>query len=653
MRELAAGTVVDGRYRIVTRLGSGGMADVYCAEDSQLGRQIALKILYGRFAEDDEFVERFRREASHAAGLQHQNVVAVYDRGEWDSTSYIAMEFVDGRTLKQIIQAEGPLAPLRAIELISQVLRAARFAHRRGVIHRDLKPHNVIVDADDRAKVTDFGIARAGASDMTQTGSIMGTAQYLSPEQAQGHPVSAASDIYSVGIVLYEMLTGKVPFDGDSPVTIALKQVNEPPVAPAALNPAVPAPLQDVVLRALAKDPEDRYPDADAFIAALDDAKAQIVAGTAPPAQATAAFTPVDGPGARDATTVLPASSWVEPEGVYVAEDAVAREERRWPWALLLILLIAGAIVAGVLLLGGGGTKVKVPSVVGTQSSAAAARLHADGLEVDINTVVSDQPRGVVIRQDPVAGTRVKKGTTVALAVSSGAAPRQVPPLEGQPRLAARRALKKLGFKIREQHENSDTVGENRVITTHPGSGTPLDPGATVELVISSGAERVDLPRVVGQKEDEARAALEDAGFVVRVKDQPTDSDPPGTVLAQDPAAGRAPKGATVTITVARESESVAVPDVTGENSSDAIDALSSAGFRVRTRTQPVDSPEGDDVVLSQSPPGGASRKAKRGSAVTITVGRFTPALDPEGGGQTTPTTPAPVPTTPTPAPTG
>jgi serine/threonine-protein kinase len=653
MRELAAGTVVDGRYRIVTRLGSGGMADVYCAEDSQLGRRIALKILYGRFAEDDEFVERFRREASHAAGLQHQNVVAVYDRGEWDSTSYIAMEFVDGRTLKQIIQAEGPLAPLRAIELISQVLRAARFAHRRGVIHRDLKPHNVIVDADDRAKVTDFGIARAGASDMTQTGSIMGTAQYLSPEQAQGHPVSAASDIYSVGIVLYEMLTGKVPFDGDSPVTIALKQVNEPPVAPAALNPAVPAPLQDVVLRALAKDPDDRYPDADAFIAALEDAKAQIVAGTAPPAQATAAFTPVDRPAARDATTVLPASSWVEPEGVYVAEDAVAREERRWPWALLLILLIAGAIVAGVLLLGGGGTKVKVPSVVGTQSSAAAARLHADGLEVDINTVVSDQPRGVVIRSDPVAGTRVKKGTTVALAVSSGAAPRQVPPLEGQPRLAARRALKKLGFKIREQHENSETVGENRVIATRPGSGTPLDPGATVELVISSGAERVDLPRVVGQKEDEARAALEDAGFVVRVKDQPTDSDPPGTVLAQDPAPGRAPKGATVTITVARESESVAVPDVTGENSSDAIDALSSAGFRVRTRTQPVDSPEGDDVVLSQSPPGGGSRKAKRGSAVTITVGRFTPALDPEGSGQTTPTTPAPVPTTPTPAPTG
>ncbi|MCW2967013.1 MAG: pknB, partial [Solirubrobacteraceae bacterium] len=259
MRELAAGTVVDGRYTIVTRLGSGGMADVYCAEDSQLGRRIALKVLYARFAEDDEFVERFRREASSAAGLQHQHVVSVYDRGEWEGTSYIAMEFIDGRTLKQIIQADAPMDPVRAIDLTVQVLRAARFAHRRGVIHRDLKPHNVIVDAEDRAKVTDFGIARAGASDMTQTGSIMGTAQYLSPEQAQGHAVTPQSDIYSIGICLYEMLTGTIPFDGESAVTIALKQVNEAPAPPSHHNRAVPAPLEDAVLRALAKDPAERF----------------------------------------------------------------------------------------------------------------------------------------------------------------------------------------------------------------------------------------------------------------------------------------------------------------------------------------------------------------------------------------------------------
>ena len=211
---LEAETVVDGRYRVLHRLGSGGMAEVYCAQDLQLGRKVALKILYRRFAEDSEFVERFRREASSAAGLQHQHVVAVYDRGEYDGTYYIAMEYLEGRSLKTIVQQEAPLDPDRAIDLTIQVLRAARFAHRRGIIHRDLKPHNVIVDADGRAKVTDFGIARAGASDMTQTGSIMGTAQYLSPEQAQGHAVSAASDIYSIGIMLYELLTGARPVRG-------------------------------------------------------------------------------------------------------------------------------------------------------------------------------------------------------------------------------------------------------------------------------------------------------------------------------------------------------------------------------------------------------------------------------------------------------
>ncbi|MEY2535629.1 MAG: eukaryotic-like serine/threonine-protein kinase, partial [bacterium] len=269
---LASETIVDGRYRVMDRIGSGGMADVYCAEDLQLGRNVALKVLHSRFAEDAEFVERFRREASSAAGLQHQHVVSVYDRGEWDGTYYIAMEFFQGESLKAVIQREGPLDPERAIDLTVQILRAARFAHRRGIIHRDLKPHNVLVDDEDRAKVTDFGIARAGASDMTQTGSIMGTAQYLSPEQAQGHPVSEPSDLYSIGVVLYELLTGRVPFEGESAVTIALKHVNERPVPPSRFNAAVSPELEGVVLRALEKDPARRFGDADEFIAALEGA---------------------------------------------------------------------------------------------------------------------------------------------------------------------------------------------------------------------------------------------------------------------------------------------------------------------------------------------------------------------------------------------
>src|ERR671915_2276771 len=208
MQSIGRDTVIDGRYRVLQRLGSGGMADVYCAEDTQLGRRVALKLLYRRFAEDDEFVERFRREASSAAGLQHAGIVGIFDRGEWDDTYYIAMEFIEGRTLKEIIRERGPAPPEAAIDVALQILRAVRFAHRHGVIHRDIKPHNVLIDADGRVKVTDFGIARAGASDMTETGSIMGTAQYLSPEQAQGQPVDARTDLYSIGVVLYELLSG-------------------------------------------------------------------------------------------------------------------------------------------------------------------------------------------------------------------------------------------------------------------------------------------------------------------------------------------------------------------------------------------------------------------------------------------------------------
>src|SRR5437660_2857391 len=250
------GTIIDGRYRVISRLGSGGMADVYLAADELLGRLLAVKLLHPHFAADHEFVERFKREASSAAGLSHPNIVGIFDRGEWQGTYYIAMEYVAGRSLKVIVREPGALEPGAAIDIVVQILRAARFAHRRGVIHRDLKPHNVILDEEDRARVTDFGIARAGASDMTLTGSIMGTAQYLSPEQAQGHAVSAASDLYSIGVVLYEMLTGRVPFDADAAVTIALKHVSESPTAPTQVNPNIPPELERDAMCTLNKTPD-------------------------------------------------------------------------------------------------------------------------------------------------------------------------------------------------------------------------------------------------------------------------------------------------------------------------------------------------------------------------------------------------------------
>jgi eukaryotic-like serine/threonine-protein kinase len=330
MQQITEGTLIDERYRVVNRIGSGGMADVYCAEDTQLGRQVALKLLYRRFAEDDEFVERFRREASAAAGLQHPNVVQVYDRGAWDGTYYIAMEFLDGRSLKQLVRDSGPLEPAHAIAITVQVLKAARFAHKRGVIHRDIKPHNVIVDGEGRAKVTDFGIARAGASEMTETGSIIGTAQYLSPEQAQGHPVDARSDLYSIGVLLYELLTARVPFEADSAVTIALKHVQQEPPLPSRLNPAVTPALEDVVMRALAKDPARRFQDADAFIAALEAVDGAVT----------------DAPRALPATGVYPA---VVEDGAYPAEPyreeqpERERDQRPQPEAPALALRLRSA----------------------------------------------------------------------------------------------------------------------------------------------------------------------------------------------------------------------------------------------------------------------------------------------------------------------
>src|SRR5690242_4036536 len=263
-------TLFDGRYRIMRKLGTGGMANVYLAEDQELGRRVAIKILNDRHAGDEQFIERFRREAKNAAGLSHPNIVSIYDRGEAEGSYYIAMEYLDGRSLKELIVSRGPAPVGVAVEYARQILSALRFAHRHGIVHRDIKPHNVLVDTDGRVKVTDFGIARAGASQMTEAGSIVGTAQYLSPEQARGGNVDQRSDLYSLGVVLYELLTGNVPFNGDTPVEIAMKHLSAIPEPPSAKRPEIPRDLDLIVMRALAKDPDDRYQNAEEMDADLE-----------------------------------------------------------------------------------------------------------------------------------------------------------------------------------------------------------------------------------------------------------------------------------------------------------------------------------------------------------------------------------------------
>ncbi|HEX2104363.1 MAG TPA: Stk1 family PASTA domain-containing Ser/Thr kinase [Solirubrobacteraceae bacterium] len=633
---LASETIVDGRYRVLRRIGSGGMADVYCAEDLQLGRQIALKVLHGRFAEDDEFVERFRREARSAAGLQHQHVVSVYDRGEWDGTYYIAMEFLAGRSLKAIIQEEAPLDPERAIDLTVQVLRAARFAHRRGVIHRDLKPHNVIVDEEGRAKVTDFGIARAGASDMTQTGSIMGTAQYLSPEQAQGHAVSAPSDLYSVGIILYELLTGRVPFEGESAVTIALKQVNERPVPPSMFNRAVTPALEAVVMRALEKDPGRRFPDADAFIAALEHARAELPAGVV--------AAPVAAPTVVETTPLYdPYVEQPPPEELYEEEAA----SRRWWLWLVGLLLVAAAAAAGFFLLNraSGPPQVTVPNVVGADQAAAEARLTREGFVTRaVSRTSEERPKGEVLGTDPAPGEQADKGSTVRLTVSDGPGTASVPSVEGLTRRSARARLRRAGFEIEERRESSDTVPDGRAIRTSPPDGSTLEKGRTVTLLLSTGKEQVEVPDVTGQTFEEASSALENRGFQVARNDQVTDDEDPGTVLKQSPGGGqRIDKGSTITLAVAKEPQEAEVTDVTGETQRDAVQTLSQDGFEIDIQEQPVESQEGDGVVIEQDPAGG---RARRGSTVTLVVGRFDPAAQPQTPPPTTstPTTPPPTP---------
>jgi serine/threonine-protein kinase len=632
--------IIDGRYRVLRRVGSGGMADVVCAEDLQLGRNVAIKLLHRRFAEDAEFVERFRREASSAAGLQHPHVVAVYDRGEWDGTYYIAMEYLAGRTLKRLVIDEAPLAPGRAIDLTTQILKAARFAHKRGIIHRDLKPHNVIVDAEGRAKVTDFGIAKAGASDMTQTGSIMGTAQYLSPEQAQGHAVSAPSDLYSVGIILYEMLTGRVPFEGESAVTIALKQVSEAPVPPSAYNPAIPPALEAVVLRALEKDPHRRFADADEFIGALENAAAGIAPAplsSVPPTdvtqivQPTGPFVPIPPSGAYQDVVDVEQRRPLPPE-----EDAGG--PGRWWVALLVGLLVAGAIVAGLLLFGK--EKVKVPNVVGVPQAEAELTLKRKGLSTDVTQKESaDRPKGVVIGQDPAGGSRIPKGDVVTLVVSAGPGQAEIPDLTGQPRSVGLKKLKALGFNTVEQRTTSDTIKDNHVIETRPGPGEQRDKGSSVVVVISSGRQRIAVPKVTDLSEADARSQLESLGFQVATTPKETADKDPGTVLEQSPPPGTTlAKGSRVTLTVAKAPKPVAIPDVVGQGRLAATHTLEKAGFKVKLVTQPTGDRTQDLHVVQQDPTG----EAKKGDTVTITVGQYDPTLAPQPSTATPPTTTTP-----------
>src|SRR2546421_9109351 len=427
----------DGRYRVVRKLGSGGMADVYLAEDEELGRRVAIKILNDRHANDEQFVERFRREAKNAAGLSHPNIVSIYDRGEAEGTYYIAMEYLDGRSLKELIVSRGPAPIPVAIDYARQILTAVRFAHRNGIVHRDIKPHNVLVDAEGRLKVTDFGIARAGASQMTEAGSIIGTAQYLSPEQARGAPVDQTSDLYSVGVVLYELLTGLVPFSGDTPVEIAMKHLSSVPEPPSAKRAEIPRDLDLVVMRALAKDPSERYHSAEEMDADLR----RISRGVAiSPATEEAATAIIARPPPTAITEIKPRTGQpvpYAPPAAYYDYDEPSRRAL-WPWLIALFFVVA-AIVGGYFLYDqiqnqlAGSKTVAVGNYTGIREIAAVKNIRAAGLKPNpVRRPNSKIDETYVFDQSPKAGDRTQKGNFVTIYVSTGPPKTDVPSVVGE-----------------------------------------------------------------------------------------------------------------------------------------------------------------------------------------------------------------------------
>ena len=617
MTEVAGNTLVDGRYRVLRRIGSGGMADVYSAEDSHLGRQVAIKVLHRRFAQDQEFVERFRREAKSAAGLNHPNVVGVFDRGEHEGTYYIAMEFLTGRTLKDIVTSEAPLAQERVIDLGVQILQAAGFAHRHGVIHRDFKPHNVIVDDLGHAKVTDFGIARAGASEMTETGSIMGTAQYLSPEQAQGHAVTATSDIYSIGVMLYEMLAGRLPFEGDSAVAVALKHLSEPPPPISQWRPDVHPALEAVVMAALAKDPAHRWQSAEDLAAALEGARAQMEASP-DGRQDTAAFAPIALPtGDETAPTQLAADT--APAAV-VAEPEEKRERRWWWYAIGLLALALLGVLLYLILSGVLATeKREVPRVTGKQLVDARALLERAGFEVSTERVQSEQPFDQVVDQDPNAKEEAEEGSTVTLEVSGGPGNVLVPPVENLRVNQAIEELEDAGLEVTIDREFSKEVKEDFAIRTVPREGSEVTKGTRVRLLVSQGPEQVTVPDVTGLSRESAEARLRDEGLKPAVEEQESDEQE-GDVISQSPSGGtEVTRGETVTITVSTGRPQVDVPDVVGLSEKEATARLTSAGLAPERQERTVTDPTQDGVVVEQRP--GAGTQVDEGRQVVIVVG--------------------------------
>ena len=589
--------VVGGRYRVVRKLGGGGMADVYLCEDLTLGRHVAVKVLLQRYLNDPTFVERFRREAKAAAGLNQQNLVAIYDWGELDGTYYIVMEYVEGETLKDLIRRRGRLSGNESVNVTLQLLAAVDFAHRSGIVHRDIKPQNVMLDRGGTVKVMDFGIARAGDSGMTEAGSILGTAQYLAPEQAKGHPVDERSDLYSVGVVLYEMLTGTVPFKGDSAVTVALKHVNEVPREPAELVPGLPYSMNQIVLKAMAKDPADRYQSAAEF---ARDLRAAREGGPL----AAAAF---DAGGERTRVMAAGMAPGETAAMTSVLDQPLTQRRKKSRWPLILVILLLAIIVAVAVALWWtmSGGKASVPSVVGLDKAAAVKAIEKAGFKAGIQEEFSDRvAAGSVSRQAPTGGTRMREGATVDIWVSKGSETVTLESMRGWTDAQVDEYLTDNDLVGDRHTGKSNAVADGEVYKQEPPAGSDVKRGDTVSYWVSTGKPQATVPDLVNLTQAEAQTAADGAGLVLVVGGTETSTTvPAGSVISQDPAAGdKVDKGATVTVVVSSGTPTptatptpttsptttgVSVPNVYGMQSSAAEQELTALGLQAAYRTKP------------------------------------------------------------------
>lgn len=624
------GRVFNERYKITERIGIGGMAEVYKAQDQVLGRTVAVKVMLPQYAADPEFTARFKQEAASAANLQSPYIVNVYDWGQDGGTYFIVMEYVRGTDLKTAVQQRGAINQRKVAEIGSQVCQALSVAHGQDIMHRDIKPQNIMVQPDGNVKVMDFGIARAKNSVKAKTSSVLGTAHYISPEQAQGKELDGASDMYSLGCVLYEAATGQLPFDGPDAVSVAMRQVNEAPLPPSQVKPDISPDLEAIIMKAMEKNPANRFQTVRDMKHALDDflmGRPLNLAG----AGVASAPTSVMGTapaimGAEGGTAVMqpltPGNSGPMQQATSFRMNDESEKKSRKKTVGIVIGLIAGIIAIAAVAMALIGGEAKVPNVVGQTQDSAVQAIEAAGYVVgDVTEEYSaDVVAGRVCKQDPEADSALEKGGKVNIVISRGVEKGSIPDLSGMTAEQAEKAIKDAGYTPQYAGNEASEADADTVSKQDPAAGKEADKGTTVKYWISTGPEDIEVPNVVGYDQASAKSTLEKAGFTVSVATGSySDEYAEGEVMSQTPNGGKLGKGETVTITVSKgqdpDKKAISIPSVVGMTQSQAQSALADAGFRYNVSETSSNSVE-KGVVISQSQTG----TGKKGDTITITV---------------------------------